>query len=260
MDLQLSGKRALVIGSSKGLGRAIAEGLAREGAEVVAAARNTAAITAWSADLGEAGSRVRAMPLDLADLASVERLIADVVASGGVDILINNSGGPPPASAMDAKRSDWLMQFEAMAASLFHITQSLLPAMIERKFGRIITIASSGIEQPIPNLALSNGIRSAVMGWSKTLSAEVARHGITVNMVLPGRIQTERVEQLDKANAERSGQALDAVKQSSAAAIPVGRYGTAAEFADVTVFLASPRASYVTGAKIRIDGGAIRSV
>jgi 3-oxoacyl-[acyl-carrier protein] reductase len=260
MDLQLSGKRALVLGASKGLGRAIAEGLAREGAEVVAAARNTAAIMAWAAELGEAGSRVSAMSLDLADFASVERLIADIVASGGVDILVNNSGGPPPGTAMDAKRSDWLVQFEAMAASLFHITQSLLPAMIERKFGRIITIASSGIEQPIPNLVLSNGIRSAVMGWSKTLSAEVAKHGITVNMVLPGRIQTERVEQLDKANADRTGQVLDAVKQASAAAIPVGRYGTAAEFADVAVFLASPRASYVTGAKIRIDGGAIRSV
>jgi 3-oxoacyl-[acyl-carrier protein] reductase len=260
MDLQLSGKRALVLGASKGLGRAIAEGLALEGAEVVAAARNTAAIASWAAELGEAGSRVSAVSLDLTDFASIESLIADVVASGGVDILVNNSGGPPPGSAMDAKRSDWLVQFESMAASLFHITQSLLPPMIERKFGRIITIASSGIEQPIPNLALSNGIRSAVMGWSKTLAAEVARHGITVNMVLPGRIQTERVEQLDKANAERTGQALDAVKQASAAAIPVGRYGTAAEFADVAVFLASPRASYVTGAKIRIDGGAIRSV
>jgi 3-oxoacyl-[acyl-carrier protein] reductase len=260
MDLQLSGKRALVLGASKGLGRAIAEGLAREGAEVIAAARNTAAITAWAAALGEAGSHVRATAVDLADFASVERLVADVVAGGGVDILINNSGGPPPGSAQEARRSDWLGQFEAMAASLFHITQSLLPTMIERKFGHIITIASSGIEQPIPNLALSNGIRAAVMGWSKTLSAEVARHGITVNMVLPGRIQTERVEQLDKANADRTGQALDAVRQASAAAIPVGRYGTAAEFADVAVFLASPRASYVTGAKIRIDGGAIRSV
>lgn len=260
MDLQLTGKKALVLGASKGLGRAIAEGLAREGAEVIAAARNTAAIAAWSADLGEAGGRVRAAALDLADFASVERLLGEVVAGGGVDILVNNSGGPPPSSAMEARRADWLVQFEAMAANLFHVTQGLLPAMIERKFGRIITIASSGIEQPIPNLALSNGIRAAVMGWSKTLSAEVAKHGITVNMVLPGRIQTERVEQLDKASAERSGQALDAVKQASAAAIPVGRYGTAAEFADVAVFLASPRASYVTGAKIRIDGGAIRSV
>jgi 3-oxoacyl-[acyl-carrier protein] reductase len=260
MNLDIAGKRALVLGASKGLGRAIAEGLAREGVNVVAAARNTEAITAWAAELGEAGSRVTAASLDLSDFASVERLIAQITASGGVDILINNSGGPPPSSALDAKRADWLVQFEAMAANLFHITQALLPAMVDKRWGRIVTIASSGIEQPIPNLALSNGIRSAVLGWSKTLATEVAKHGITVNMVLPGRIQTERVEQLDNANASRSGQPLDAVKEAARAAIPMGRYGTAQEFASVAVFLASGPASYVTGATIRIDGGAIRSV
>lgn len=260
MDFGLDGKTALVLGASKGLGRAIAEQLAREGAHVIAAARNAAAIATWAAELGEPGARVRAMPLDLADFASVERLIADVVAVGGVDVLVNNSGGPPPSTAVDAKRSDWITQFEAMAASLFHITGALLPQMIEKKFGRIITIASSGIEQPIPNLALSNGIRSAVLGWSKTLSTEVAKHGITVNMVLPGRIATERIEQLDKANADRSGMTMEAVKQASLSTIPAGRLGTAAEFADVVAFLASTRAGYVTGAKIRIDGGATRSV
>ncbi len=260
MDFGLHGKRALVLGASKGLGRAIAEGLAREGATVMAAARNTDAITAWAGDLGEAGAKVSALPLDLADFASVERLIASVMAAGGVDILVNNSGGPPPSSAADAKRSDWLVQFEAMAANLFHITQAMLPAMVARNWGRVITIASSGIEQPIPNLALSNGIRSAVLGWSKTLSAEVAKHGITVNMVLPGRISTERIEQLDKANADRSGLSMDEVRKASLATIPMGRLGLASEFADVVVFLASTRASYVTGATIRIDGGATRSV
>jgi 3-oxoacyl-[acyl-carrier protein] reductase len=260
MDLQLKGKRALVLGASKGLGRAIAEGLAREGVHVIAAARNTAAIQAWANALGEAGQHVKAMPLDLSDFASVENLLAAITGAGGIDILVNNSGGPPPGSAMDAKRSDWLVQFEAMAAHLFHITQALLPQMIAAKWGRVITIASSGIEQPIPNLALSNGIRAAVLGWSKTLSAEVAKHGITVNMVLPGRIHTERVDQLDAAAATRTGTDVAAIKQASMATIPVGRYGTSSEFADVAVFLASPRASYVTGAKIRVDGGAIRSV
>jgi 3-oxoacyl-[acyl-carrier protein] reductase len=260
MDMGLKGKRALVLGASKGLGGAIAQGLVREGAYVIAAARNTGAIEAWAKELGTAPGTVRSVALDLSDFASVERLVADVVKDGGVDILINNSGGPPPSDAMEAKRSDWLMQFEAMAANLFHITQQLLPQMIERKHGRIITIASSGIEQPIPRLALSNGIRSAVLGWSKTLSAEVAKHGITVNMILPGRIQTERLAQLDKANSDRSGISIDAVKQNALAAIPTGRYGTAEEFANVAVFLASDKASYVTGAKIRVDGGATRSV
>ena len=260
MELGLNGKRALVLGASKGLGRAIAEGLAREGAVVMAAARNTDAITTWAAELGAAGTHVSAHRLDLADFASVEALIAGAIAAGGVDILVNNSGGPPPASAMEAKRGDWLAHFEAMAANLFHLTQGLLPGMVANRWGRVITIASSGIEQPIPNLALSNGIRSAVLGWSKTLAAEVGKHGITVNMILPGRISTERVAQLDAAAATRTGSDIDTVRQTSMATIPLGRYGTAEEFAAVAVFLASQQASYVTGATIRVDGGAIRSV
>lgn len=177
MDLGLTGKRALVLGASKGLGRAIAEGLSREDAHVIAAARNTDAIANWASGLGAGAGPVSSARLDLADFVSVETLVADVLRQGGVDILVNNSGGPPPADARDATRSDWLAQFEAMAANLFHITQQLLPPMIERRFGRIITIGSSGIEQPIPRLALSNGIRSAILGWSKTLAGQVAAHG-----------------------------------------------------------------------------------
>ncbi len=261
MDLGLANKRALVIGASRGLGAAIARSLVQEGATVIAAARHTDVIEAWIADLpADLQSRVRPARLDLADLASVDALIDRIAGEGGVDILVGNSGGPPPAEAREAKRSDWLIQFEAMAANLFHLAQNLLPAMVERRWGRIITIASSGVEQPIPRLALSNGIRSAVVGWSKTLASEVAAQGVTVNVVLPGRIHTERVDQLDKAAADRTGTSTQAVAQASMAIIPAGRYGSPQEFADVVTFLASERASYVTGAKIRIDGGAIRSI
>lgn len=257
MDLGLSDKRALVLGASRGLGAAITRTLATEGATVIAAARNVAATDAWVSECPEdVRGRIFAASLDLSDIASVDSLVGVLNNAGGVDILIGNSGGPPPAEAREAKRDDWLMHFEAMAANLFHLAQGLLPGMTERGFGRIITIASSGVEQPIPRLALSNGIRSAVIGWSKTLSAEVAAQGVTVNVVLPGRIHTERIDQLDKAAADRSGKSLEDTANTSRASIPAGRYGTPQEFADVVAFLASERAGYVTGAKIRIDGGA----
>ena len=261
MDLGLTDKRALVLGASRGLGAAIARTLAAEGARVTAAARGEDAILAWAGALPqEARGRVTAARIDLFDLASVDALAGRLLAEGGVDILVNNSGGPPPSEARDSKREDWLRQFEAMAANLFHLTGRLLPPMMERGWGRIVTVASSGVQQPIPRLALSNGIRSAVLGWSKTLSAEVAGRGVTVNVVLPGRIHTERVDQLDASAADRQGSTMEAVAAASRASIPAGRYGDPQEFADVVAFLASRRASYVTGAAIRVDGGATRSV
>ena len=256
MDLKIAGKRALVMGASRGLGRAVAEGLLAEGVQVIAVARNADAIRNWAGD----AAGLTALSADLSDAASIDALAEAVLAKGGVDILVNNSGGPAPGAAATTARGDWLAQFEAMAANLFQLTARLLPGMRQRNWGRIVTIASSGVEQPIPNLALSNGIRAAVVGWSKTLAAEVAADGVAVNIVMPGRIQTTRVAELDAAAAKRSDSTVEAVQKASAAAIPAGRYGRPEEFAAMVVFLASEQASYVTGSRLRVDGGATRSI
>ncbi|MFZ1337790.1 MAG: SDR family oxidoreductase [Paracoccaceae bacterium] len=256
MELGLKGKRALVLGASRGLGKAIAQGLAAEGAEVFAAARNLQALQTWAAGM----ANVHPVQVDLSDIAAVDALAEDLLAKGGVDILVNNSGGPPPGTALEASRQNWMDHFQAMAANLFHLGGRLVPAMQGRGWGRVISIASSGVEQPIPNLALSNGIRAAVVGWSKTLASEVAKDGVTVNVVMPGRIHTQRVDELDAAASKRTGKPVQEIASASASAIPAGRYGRPEEFADVVVFLASGRASYVTGSLLRVDGGAIRSV
>lgn len=242
MDFGLSGKRALVLGASRGLGAAIAAALAAEGVTVLGASR--------SGDY----------PVDLADKASVAALIDKVRSEGGVDILVNNSGGPKAGPAQGQASADWVAAFETMATSLYAITDALLPQMIERKFGRIITVGSSGVVAPIAGLALSNAVRGAIAGWSKTLAAEVAKHGITVNMVLPGRIDTDRVRELDQGKAGRTGVSVEAVQEASRNDIPAGRYGRPEEFGAVVAFLASQQASYVTGSMLRVDGGMIKGL
>ncbi len=260
MDLGLKGKRALVLSSSKGLGRGCAEALAREGAQVFMTARSADKLEAAAAAINAAGpGRAHTMVADLTNDAAaiVEKAMA---AMGGIDILVANTGGPPARTAVDVKPEDWAPMFEAMVMPVLRIAGLVLPGMRERGFGRIVTIASSGVLQPIPNLAMSNTLRSALVGWSKTLSNEVAGDGITVNMVLPGRIQTDRLGELDKANADRQGKSVDDVAKAAIAQIPAGRYGRVEEFADVVCFLASERASYVTGSLIRVDGGAVKGV
>ncbi|QHC35305.1 SDR family oxidoreductase [Komagataeibacter xylinus] len=261
MDLRLTGRRALVMGASRGLGRAVAQTLLAEGATVVATARDVAAIEAWIGELpAEMRHRASAAQLDLSRRSDINAVVERMEATGGIDIIINNSGGPPPCKAGTVQPDTWAAQFEMMANNIFYIDTLLLPGMIERGWGRIITIASSGVTQPIPNLALSNGIRAAVIGWSKTLSAEVASCGVTVNVVIPGRIHTDRVDTLDSVAAQRRGVSVEDVVRASHNTIPAGRYGRPEEFADTVAFIASDRASYITGTQIRVDGGLIRSI
>ena len=258
MNLGLENRRALVAGASRGLGRAIAVALAAEGAAVTAVARNQERLNQLSADSAASGTGVITTRVcDLSDGGSIQGL-AEVLAN--VDILVLNTGGPPPGAAAEISDAHWNAQFEAMFLSAVRLTRLALPGMRQRGFGRIIAVVSSGVVQPIPGLGISNAIRMALVGWAKTLSNEVAGQGITVNCLAPGRIATDRVAELDGARARREGISLEEVERQSRATIPTGRYGEAAEFAAMAAFLASTQASYMTGDIIRVDGGLIRSV
>ena len=262
MDLGLTGKRALVLASSRGLGLGIAEALAAEGANVLLCGRsgdklaaNCDAINARGAGKADYVAADLAAPDFAATLhqAALDRL-------GGIDILVNNTGGPPPGGAVGMDVDVLDKQFQMMVHQVIDLTNRVLPGMREAGWGRILTVASSGVVQPIPNLALSNTLRSALVGWSKSLANEVAADGICVNMLLPGRIHTERVDELDAANSKKSGKPVAEVRDAALAAIPAKRYGDVKEFAAVAAFLVSGPASYVTGSVVRCDGGATRSV
>jgi 3-oxoacyl-[acyl-carrier protein] reductase len=260
MDLGLAGKRALVLSSSRGLGLGIAQALAGEGADVMLTARSAERLMSAVEAINTRG-KGRAHYFASALAGRVELIYkAAVEALGQIDILVANTGGPPARTALAVKPEEWTPQFEAMVVPVFQMASLVLSPMRERGWGRLVTIASSGVVQPIPNLAMSNALRSSIVGWSKTLASEVAKDGVTVNLVLPGRIETDRTAELDAANAQAQGKTVEEIAATMRAQIPAGRYGRVQEFADVVCFLASERASYVTGSMIRVDGGTIRSI
>lgn len=262
MDFGLQGKTALVFGGSKGLGRGCAEALAAEGVNVALVARGAETVREAAGQIAARyGVATAGHAADSSDAAAVAAVIEAVAQRfGGIDILVNNTGGPPPSGVVGLDPEIWLAQFQAMVASIVRITDQVLPGMRARGWGRVLTIASTTVLEPVAALGLSNTLRSALVGWSKTLAGEVARDGITANLLLPGHIATDRVAFLDAAAAQRRGSDVETVQKEKLTAIPAGRYGTPAEFGAVAAFLASQQAAYVTGSMIRIDGGAVRSV
>lgn len=261
MDLQIAGKSALVFGAGGGLGGAIAQSLAAEGARVVVADIDGDAAVRTVAAIVAAGGAAQAMVWDIADLSVLAARLAEVEAlQGGVDILVNNTGGPPPTLAHGQPPEVWSKHFDSMVRSVIAVTDAVLPGMKARGWGRVITSTSSGVVAPIANLGISNALRLALVGWSKTLAREVGRHGITANIVLPGRIATGRIVFLDEQKAAREGRPVAEVTAESTGTIPVGRYGEPREYGDAVAFLASARASYITGSVLRIDGGLIASI
>ncbi|MDF1608754.1 SDR family oxidoreductase [Hoeflea sp. YIM 152468] len=262
MDLGLTGKQALVLASSRGLGLGIAEALAAEGANVLITGRDGGRLEAAVKAINERGAgKASFVTSDLSDQGTPHLLEEAVKAEfGRLDILVNNTGGPPPGSMSEADLSVVRRQFEIMVMSVMDITARFLPAMREQGWGRVLTVASSGVIQPIPNLGLSNALRATLVGWSKSMANETAGDGVTFNMLLPGRINTARLQELDANNAERSGKDVAAIAKAAQAQIPVGRYGAVDEFGATAAFLVSERASYINGSMIRCDGGAIKSV
>jgi 3-oxoacyl-[acyl-carrier protein] reductase len=261
MDLGISGKCALVLGAGGGLGGAIAHTLAAEGAKVVVADIDGDAAAKTADSIRSAGGEAFSIEWDISDLSAIESNVSDIESRyGNVAILVNNTGGPPPTTVSGQPAEQWAKFFQSMILSVIALTDRVLPGMRNTGWGRIITSTSSGIIAPIPNLGLSNALRSVLVGWSKTLAKEVGGDGITCNIVLPGRIATPRITFLDEQKAKRGGRSIEDVAAESTASIPVGRYGEPQEYGDVVAFLASARASFITGSIIRVDGGMIASI
>lgn len=262
MDLGLDGRVALVTGSSRGLGRAIARELALEGAGVVINARDEAELGATATALEEAsGSTVVPVPGDVTDGATPERLVrAALDGFGRLDILVANAGGPPAGGFDDFGADAYREAVELNFLSAVRLTRAAVPPMRERGWGRVIALTSVTVKEPIDGLLLSNVARPGVIGFIKSISRELAPDGILCNAVAPGYIATERVEELLRDRAEREGRPVERVRADQAAGIPLGRVGEPAELAAAVAFLAGERAGYITGATIQVDGGFIRSL
>lgn len=247
------------MGASQGIGRAIAESLVKEQCAVTLVARNHENLNQAAAELRQYGVEVDVHATDLSDPQARSNLV-EYVSNGRFDILIANAGGPPPAFVPGVEEATWQSQFDMMVKGLILVIEASLDHMKSQQWGRIAVVSSSGIQVPIPKLAISNTLRSALAAYAKSLAEQVAADGLTVNLLLPGRIDTDRVRSIDANAAKSAGTTPEQARAASIATIPAKRYGRPDEFGDVAAFVCSERASYLTGSQIRIDGGLIRAL
>lgn len=262
MDLGLEGRVALVAASSRGLGRAIAEQLATEGAQLILCARGEAALRAAEQAIAKTHAvRTLALAADLSEPADVERVVrAALAAFGRLDVLVTNTGGPPAGPFESHSAQAWRDAVRQNLDSVVNLVREVLPGMKQQRFGRIVNVTSIAVKQPVDHLILSNSVRAAVTGFARTLANEVAPFGITVNNALPGYTRTQRLEELAAALAQREGTTAEAIERRWCKEIPAGRLGEPAEFAALVAFLCSKPASYITGASIAVDGGWVRGL
>lgn len=262
MDLGLSGRVALVTGASSGLGLAIARELAREGGAVAMLARRADLLRQEAARIVEhSRARVLPVPADVGDPEATERAIAEVEATlGPVDILVANAGGPPSTTFATTDEAQYRAALEVNLLASIRLTHRCVPGMRERRWGRVIYLTSMAAKMPLPGLLLSNTARAGLLGFAKTLATEVARDGVLVNTVLPGHFDTARARELAEQRAAREGKSVDAMLAARTAGIPLGRAGDPREMAAVVAFLASERASFVTGVALQVDGGQVSSL
>ena len=261
MDLGLKGKVAMVAGGSRGLGYAVAEALAREGARLSVASRDAARLEAAASRLSDAGAGdVVATQADFRKAADIEAWFdATTVRYGGVDLLFVNTGGPPPGPALGFDDAAWNDAVDLLLLSAIRMVRLAVPSMEARGGGSILVTTSSAVREPIPNLALSNVVRAGVAALVKTLAYELAPVGIRVNNIVPGRIDTDRVRELDAGRAKARGVPAEEQRAAAERSIPLGRYGTPAEFGRTAAFLLSDASAYTTGAFVQVDGGLIKS-
>ncbi|MFX0096813.1 MAG: SDR family oxidoreductase [Candidatus Hodarchaeota archaeon] len=262
MDLGLEGKVAIVAASSKGIGKAIALALAREGTKLAICARGEEALRATADEIiGKTGVEVLAIKADVTVEEDVQELVRSAAKKfGRIDILVSNSGGPPTGVFEDIPQETWEKAVDLNLMSTIYLCRAVIPYMKKQKWGRIINMTSVSVKQPINGLILSNAVRAGVVGLSKSLSNETAKDNILINVVGPGYTLTERVRELARSKAAKEGISEEEVYEAWEGRIPLGRLAQSEEIANLVVFLASEKASYITGTTIQVDGGLVKSL